>query len=94
LIIPSTVQSATFGIGEVKGDRSSTSSLVPYTAASSIGILPHCQVKEEVYSEAINTEDKKDKKMVPWHRMMQHHQKNVQQSKWFRMQLVVLIRYS
>jgi hypothetical protein len=33
----------------VKGDRSSTSSLLPYTAASSFGILPHCQAKEEVY---------------------------------------------
>jgi hypothetical protein len=59
LIIPSTVQSATFGIGEVKEE---VYSLVPYTAASSIGILPHCQVKEEVYSEAINTEDKKTRK--------------------------------
>jgi hypothetical protein len=46
----------------VKGDRSSTSSLLPYTAASSFGILPHCQAKEEVYSEAINTEDKKTRK--------------------------------
>jgi hypothetical protein len=31
----------------VKGYKSSTSSLVPYTAASSIGIIPHCQAEEE-----------------------------------------------
>jgi site-specific DNA-adenine methylase len=31
--------------------------------------------KKKVYSGAINTEDKKTRKMLPWHRMMQRHQK-------------------
>jgi hypothetical protein len=46
-MIPSTLQSETVRMGEVKGSKLSTIPLLPDFAAISIGVLPPCYVTKE-----------------------------------------------